>query len=513
MKVLILSVTAGYGHHATANALAAVLRERGATVEVVDVLEQINRLLQEAFAKGYLLSTKYGKEVYKKLYAFLEQKGQKTSKYNFGNMAPALMALRFEDFIDNVDPDVIICTHVTAAHVVSEVKRNCKTAPAIGIVTDYTMHPFWEDATRVEHIILASELLIPRAMAIGIEADRILPLGIPVHPKFNKKIPKEIAREQLNLSQGCPVVLVMGGSMGFGGISKLVESLRGSNMQILAVTGKNKRQYDKLKKLTNNPNLKVFGFVDNIDLMMDAADCIITKPGGLTVTESMIKGLPMILTNPIPGQEERNTEFLMNLGLALSASKTFPVWEALDFLFYHDMRRQLISENMKIYAKPNATEDICDFIYELGAQCYWNRFLAENKLDPNTLRYETMHFGMTEVLANSLLALVLSGQKKATASSVWAYEVEGQPLPQVGDFSIVTDWAGNPRCIIKTTNIVIMPFKEMTFDICKKEGEDKTLASWQKGHRKFFSMEAQEHGYEFSEDMPIIFEDFEIVWK
>lgn len=367
MKVLILTVTAGYGHHAAAKAIETVLTERGATVEVVDVLEQINRLLQEAFAKGYLLSTKYGKEVYKKLYSYLEQKGQKTSKYNFGNMAPALMALRFEDCIYDFDPDVILCTHVTAAHVVSEVKRNIKTAPAIGIVTDYTMHPFWEDATRVEHIILASELLIPRAVAIGIEENRILPLGIPVHPKFKNKIPKSLAREQLNLRQDCPVVLVMGGSMGYGGIAKLVESLKDTNMQILAVSGKNKRQYHNLLKLEKNPNLKVFGFVDNIEVLMDAADCIVTKPGGLTVTESMLKGLPMILTNPIPGQEERNTEFLMNLGLALHASKTFPVTEALSFLFYNNKRCELMTENMKLYAKPNATEDLCDFVYSLGS--------------------------------------------------------------------------------------------------------------------------------------------------
>ncbi len=280
MKVLILTVTAGYGHHATAKALEKELTQRGATVEVVDVLKQINKLLQEAFAKGYLLSTKFGKEAYKKLYALMEQKGQKTSRYNFGNMAPALMALRFEDFIDSFNPDVIICTHVTAAHVVSEVKRNCKTAPAIGIVTDYTLHPFWEDATRVEHIILASELLTHRAVALGIDESRILPLGIPVQPKFKNKMSKFQAREKLNLKQDSPVVLVMGGSMGYGGITKLVESLKDTNMQILAVSGSNKRQFNKLNQIEEYPNLSVFGFVNNIDELMDAADCIITKPGG-----------------------------------------------------------------------------------------------------------------------------------------------------------------------------------------------------------------------------------------
>lgn len=365
MKVLILSVTAGYGHIATAKALEEELNARGATVEVVDVLKQINKLLQEAFARGYLLSTKYGKEAYKRLYSLMEQKGQRTSQYNFGNLAPALMATRFDEVIADYAPDVIICTHVTAAHVVSEVKRHHVTAPAIGIVTDYTMHPFWEDATRVEYIVLASELLINRAIAIGIEKDRILPLGIPVQQKFKSKTPKALARDQLGLDREASVVLVMGGSMGYGGITKLVESLKGTNMQVLAVSGSNKRQFTKLCQLEDVPNLHVYGFVNNIDQLMDAADCIITKPGGLTVTESMVKGLPMILTKAIPGQEERNTEFLMNLGLALHVSKTFPVTEALDFLFFNPKRCRLMSENMKLYAKPDATKDICDFIEEI----------------------------------------------------------------------------------------------------------------------------------------------------
>jgi len=365
VKVLILSVTAGYGHHATAKALREELESRGATVEVVDVLKQINKLLQEAFAKGYLFSTKYGKEAYKRIYSLMEQKGQRTSQYNFGNLAPALMATRFDEVIADYAPDVIVCTHVTAAHVVSEVKRHHETAPAIGIVTDYTMHPFWEDATRVEYIVLASELLTHRATAIGIEKSRIVPLGIPVQTKFKEKIPKTQAREMLGLNQEAPVVLVMGGSMGFGGIAKLVESLKDTNMQVLAVSGSNKRQFNKLCQLGDVPNLHVFGFVNNIDQLMDAADCIITKPGGMTVTESMVKGLPMILTKPIPGQEERNTEFLMNLGLALRASKTFPVTEALDFLFFNPKRCQLMSENMKLYSKPNATEDLCDFIQRI----------------------------------------------------------------------------------------------------------------------------------------------------
>jgi uncharacterized protein YhfF len=152
-------------------------------------------------------------------------------------------------------------------------------------------------------------------------------------------------------------------------------------------------------------------------------------------------------------------------------------------------------------------------IKEMAIQKYWGRYLVENNLNPGTKYYEAMYFGMTEELANSLLEMVLSGQKKATASSLLAFDAEESPMPQVGDLSIVTDWAGTPHCIMKTTAITIIPFNEMTFDLCKREGEDETLASWRESHGKYFAMEGDALGYKFSEEMPVVFEDFEIVWK
>jgi uncharacterized protein YhfF len=152
-------------------------------------------------------------------------------------------------------------------------------------------------------------------------------------------------------------------------------------------------------------------------------------------------------------------------------------------------------------------------IREMEILKYWEQYLLKNNLNPETKYYEAMYFGMTEELANSLLEMVLSGKKKATASSLWAFEKENLPLPKVGDLSIVTDWAGTPYCIMKTTAITMIPFCEMTFDICKREGEDDTLESWREGHGKFFAMEGEALGYVFSEDMPVVFEDFEIVWK
>lgn len=146
-------------------------------------------------------------------------------------------------------------------------------------------------------------------------------------------------------------------------------------------------------------------------------------------------------------------------------------------------------------------------------ETFWTEFLAKTGRTENTSYLEVFHFELSEYWANELLRLVLIGQKKATASSLLAFQAEGSRVPQVGDLSIVTDYNGRPSCIIETTQVTILPFKEMTYDICKREGEDDNLESWQKGHRKFFTLEGQSLGYEFTEEMPVVFEDFEVVYR
>ena len=144
---------------------------------------------------------------------------------------------------------------------------------------------------------------------------------------------------------------------------------------------------------------------------------------------------------------------------------------------------------------------------------FWNEFLKETKRPDTTKYLDIFHFEISEKLANELLHLVLIGQKKATASSFWGYELEGENIPKVGDLSIVTDWEGVPRCVIETIAIAVIPFSDITYDICKREGEDDTLESWRAGHIRFFKEEGSEIGYEFRDDMPVVFEDFEVVYQ
>jgi len=144
---------------------------------------------------------------------------------------------------------------------------------------------------------------------------------------------------------------------------------------------------------------------------------------------------------------------------------------------------------------------------------YWQQFLAASGRDKQTRYFESFAFGSTPAMAEELLDLVLRGQKTATASSLLFYQAKGERPPRVGDLSVVTDSRGIPRCVIETTAVIVLPFADMTFDICRREGEDENLESWRQGHTAFFTQEGAREGYVFSPDMPVVFEDFCVVYR
>ena len=375
MKVLILSVTAGYGHHATAKAVSDMLAHKGAEVETVDIYKYINRVVQQTIDKGYLLTSKRTPELYRVCYGLAENHGQgyfNTPKFNVINIVNALGSTKFAHVINYFAPDAIVCTHVFAAQLMNEMKKRGKvTAPVVGIVTDYTIHPFWEDVPFVEHIVTASDLLTHLAVKRGISRGRILPIGIPIHPKFNQPITREDAAALLGVDPKRPTILMMGGSMGYSNSKKLIAQLSTVDLpfQLLAVCGNNQKQYKQLlslkPKMPGNCELHPYGFVDNVEVMMSAADCIVTKPGGLTVSEALAKKLPMILVDPIPGHEERNVEFLTNNGISSLVTKTFPIDEAIYQLFQNPVRLDTVRETMRAISHPNATEVLAEFVMNL----------------------------------------------------------------------------------------------------------------------------------------------------
>lgn len=144
---------------------------------------------------------------------------------------------------------------------------------------------------------------------------------------------------------------------------------------------------------------------------------------------------------------------------------------------------------------------------------FWKSFLKDTGKSPDTTYLESFYFDLSEKWANELLRLVMIGQKSATSSSLLTYQKEKLRVPQVGDYSIVTDWDGNPRCVIETTEVMILPFSDITYEICRAEGEDENLESWRAGHISFFTEEGKDVGYTFSEDMPVVFENFKAVYQ
>ena len=253
---------------------------------------------------------------------------------------------------------------------VDELKKRKKLADieTIGIVTDYTLHPYWEDVPRVQYIVTASELLTYRCVQRGIPEDRILPFGIPVHPKFNEKLSREDAAAQLGIDPKMKTILLMGGSMGHADHVKNIESLSqiGTPFQFLVVCGNNKKMLYHVEHLAahyqGSCRIYPYGFVHNVEVMMSASDCIVSKPGGLTVSEALAKNLPMLLFDPIPGHEERNVDFLVNNGMAALITKHFPIGEAVYELFCNPVRLETVRRTMSEIAHPDATERLAEFV-------------------------------------------------------------------------------------------------------------------------------------------------------
>lgn len=155
-----------------------------------------------------------------------------------------------------------------------------------------------------------------------------------------------------------------------------------------------------------------------------------------------------------------------------------------------------------------------DMAIPVHLSAFWHEFAAANGGAAEVRYHESFFFGDSEEMARELAELVLRGTKRATAGALWAYEAEGQRLPQPGDLSIVTDWSGQPQCVIETQSVEVVPFLEVTADFAATEGEgDGSLAFWRQAHREFFSRECAAAGIEFDESMAVVCEHFVVRYR
>lgn len=368
MKVLIFSITAGTGHNVTAKAIKDYFAIIGVESKVYDTYHEISDIIAKTVDKGYLMTTKNISKIYSKVYTKLEnRKYNKTDPTagNFTRNVNKLISPKIKKIIEEYEPDAIVCTHSLSGIFMDLFKvANVIDIPVYNILTDFVFHPFWEESRNLDYIVTPTELLNMQAIRKGYRISQVLPFGIPINPKFNKSENKAKVRKALGLDPSEFTILVMGGGMGYGNMAKNVMKIDKLNIdcQMIVICGNNTKAKEELDRVDFNKKVLCYGFVDNVDYLMDASDCIITKPGGLTTSEAMAKNLPMIIVNPIPGQEERNTEFLLNNGAAMAVTPTCRLEEALFQFFYYPEKIENMKRNIALLRKPNATEDICRFI-------------------------------------------------------------------------------------------------------------------------------------------------------
>lgn len=365
MKILILSITAGQGHRQTGKAIGNYFEKNGHTAIKLDCYEYLSPILKEAVSSGYLVSTKYSPALYGKMYDFAEE----YEDIDFSNKVVMgtnhLIYRKLKKYILELAPDAIICTHVFAAILMTYVKRKGIDIPTFGIITDFRLHPYWENSN-IDYYVTANEFLEYSTVKKNIPKEKILPFGIPITENFENSMTKAEARAKLGLSDK-KTVLIMGGSMGYGNIIKTllkIDSLS-LDLQIITVCGNNKRLYEEIENMEFAHSVKNYGYTNNVDELMDASDCIITKPGGLTVSESLAKKLPMILTKPIPGQEERNMDFLLNFGTAMKVSVKTPVDEVVYQLLRSEEKQNAMKNAMELIRRPESVKTLYNFILNM----------------------------------------------------------------------------------------------------------------------------------------------------
>ena len=366
MNILLMSVKAGFGHHSTAAAIINYFEKQGHNCYMLDIFEYISESLGNMIQDGYLISTKYLSKTYGKVYDKLSRKDEPYDRLSVTSLVSNKITKKLIGCVTGFAPDIIIGTHSYAGVVMSILRdKGYADCPLIGIVTDFTVHPFWE-STELDYYVIPDSLLTYQMNKKGIPKEKLLPFGIPIRQAFASKLDKTEARRRLGIGDK-RTLLVMMGSMGYGNIydSLLEMDAFDADFQIIVVCGSNEKLFSFINERAWQKDVYGYGFVNNVDLMMDASDVIVTKPGGLTTSEAFAKGLPMIAMNPIPGQEDKNLAFLVNNGAAIAVNSEYTISEALYQLLNEEWRVELMRESVRHIGKPDATARLYDFIMSL----------------------------------------------------------------------------------------------------------------------------------------------------
>jgi processive 1,2-diacylglycerol beta-glucosyltransferase len=369
-KVLVTSVKAGAGHVKAAEALkeAFSIRHPDFTVNNVDLLDYSSYLARRLYGKTYIDMVKKLPEVYGYLY--------KNYKGVEGLAMPRLIfdrlnAAPYLDLLADFEPDAVIATHFIAAALAADYRdRAKKKFPVFVTVTDYEIHPLWVIRTaEIQKYSVAHQEMKNHLKLLGVPEERVLVSGIPISPVFAEDKDREELRIKHSVPRGRPVVLLMAGSFGTTPVPRIVDYLRfvDADFQMIIVCGNNRQLYKtmKSKQQAEQRIVSVHGFVDYVDELMRVSDILVSKPGGITSSESLAIGLPMLMVDPIPGQEEANVDYLLEKGAGLKARNTESLIFKLGEVLAHPERLLDMKEKISRIAKPQAAFTIADEVAKL----------------------------------------------------------------------------------------------------------------------------------------------------
>lgn len=389
-KVLIMSASTGGGHNRAARAIKEELENKTLNnepieCEIIDSLKLVNNTMDKVISRGYEKSAIYTPKAYGSVYRLSES--SLVSKNEFkDNFLTSLMAKKFRKLLKKSRPDLIIGTHPFPMIALSTLKKSTSdisslnlsdafhkhykdisVPPMISVLTDYTTHSTWIQ-NEIDYYIVGHEYVKELLVFEGVNPNKVKAFGIPVEKSFLSHRDKEAVLSEFGLSPNKLTVLLMGGSFGAGNIKATLDELISINrdFQIIVITGRNESLREKLEKNLalhhHDKDIVVLGFTNKMNDLLASVDVLVSKPGGLTTTESLLKNLPMIVPYYIPGQEEENLDFLTNCGAALRTTKKYSLPVLLKVLIDDSSRLDMLKKNIKSIRKFNSAQNIANLV-------------------------------------------------------------------------------------------------------------------------------------------------------
>lgn len=366
LSVLVCSASAGAGHLRAAEAVQkAIARRRpDAAVRHVDVLSLATPAFRRLYGQGYVDFVNSAPEVVGAIFDRTNRASPHPAARKLGSLLQRSQLRKFEDLVIESDPDFIVHTHFLPAELCERLRHKRKwTGSHAVVVTDYDVHRFWQ-CPGIDRYFVARAENVEALARLGEPREKVSVTGIPIDPEFSVAPNLTALRAKHKISADRPFVLVLSGGFGVGPVAELAESLASAltSAQMVVVAGRNEVLKDRVAKATAafRGRVRVIGFTTEMREWMALADLIVTKPGGLTTSEALACGVPLVVTFPIPGQETRNATMLYEEGAAISGESPATVaWRVSQLLANPDRLASMRSHARRL-GRPNAAFEVAD---------------------------------------------------------------------------------------------------------------------------------------------------------